>query len=367
MKPGETHIELSLTAQTAYAQLLQSAITAEHHRSVADLPGSFATKTVRGKIYWYYQYSQPSGKLTQVFVGPDSEEVKKLVALKKGGSSGEPLARLSRSAEALGCASLLPKHAKVISRLSDYGFFRAGGLLIGTHAFLAYGNMLGVRWGSGDQTGDVDLAHAGKNLSVALPSNVEINTESAIHSLEMGLLPTSSLTDKSGATYLNPRDPEFRIDFLTPQTDEIGAPFRHERLGVSLQPLRFMEYTLEELHQAVLFSGDAVIVVNVPAPARYALHKLVINGERNGAFATKSAKDIAQAGMILSAMLHNNRRLDIDDAYEDLISRGKGWRTRFCIGLEALVKRFPDLRDITAGWMVDCGSSPKLSLRTPRV
>jgi hypothetical protein len=34
-----------------------------------------------------------------------------------------------------------------LRRLADYGFFRAGGVLIGTHASLAYGNMLEVRRG----------------------------------------------------------------------------------------------------------------------------------------------------------------------------------------------------------------------------
>ena len=346
MNATRPYLELSLAAQTAYAQLLQDAVAADHHRSVADLPGSFSTKTVRGKTYWYYQYSQPSGRLIQTFVGPDNDATRMLVALKKESSPHGALSRLSRAAAALGCASILPKHAKVISRLSDYGFFHAGGVLIGTHAFLAYGNMLGVRWSGSDQTHDLDLAHSGKNLSVALPTNLQINAESAIHSLEMGLLPVASLTDKSGATYLNPRDPEFRIDFLTPQTDKVGAPFRHENLGVSLQPLRFMEYSLEAVEQAVLFSGDTVIVVNVPAPARYALHKLLIHAERSGAFTTKSNKDIEQAGLILCALIHGNRRSDIDQAYEDLVSRGKGWRSRVEAGLGALEKRFPELREL---------------------
>ena len=56
------YTELSLTAQTAYLQLLQSALAAAHARTVADLPGSFAAKTVKGRRYWYYQFTQPSGK-----------------------------------------------------------------------------------------------------------------------------------------------------------------------------------------------------------------------------------------------------------------------------------------------------------------
>ncbi len=74
--------ELSLTAQTAYAQLLEAALVAGHLRSVADLSGSFASKTVLGAKYWYFQYTEPSGKLRQVFVGPDTAPVRALMARK---------------------------------------------------------------------------------------------------------------------------------------------------------------------------------------------------------------------------------------------------------------------------------------------
>ncbi len=65
--------ELSLTAQTAYAQLLESALSAEHRRTVADISGSFAAKTVRGQKFWYFQYTEPAGILRQVYVGPDND------------------------------------------------------------------------------------------------------------------------------------------------------------------------------------------------------------------------------------------------------------------------------------------------------
>lgn len=46
------YTELTLNAQTAYAQLLDAALAAGHLRSVADLPGSFAAKPVKGHKYW---------------------------------------------------------------------------------------------------------------------------------------------------------------------------------------------------------------------------------------------------------------------------------------------------------------------------
>jgi len=81
-----------------------------------------------------------------------------------------------------GCAPVAPKHFRIIKRLSEYGFFPAGGILIGTHAFLAMGNMLGVRWHDGAATLDVDFAHAGHNISVALPADLKIDVHGALES-----------------------------------------------------------------------------------------------------------------------------------------------------------------------------------------
>jgi len=326
--------ELSLSAQTAYVQLLEATLAADHFRSVADLKGSFASKTSKGKTYWYYQYVEPSGMLRQVYVGPDNDTVHALRDKKVLPTASQKLGPLARSAAVLGCSEISPKHARVLSRLSEYGFFRAGGVLTGNHAFLAVGNMLGARWG--------DLEDAGKSVSIMLPRDIEINADAAIKALNMGFLPISSLNTEAGATYLNPREPEFRLDFLTTRHREGEKTYSHPQLGVNMQPLPFMEYSLQDVQQAVLFSGETVVLVNVPSPARYALHKLIVYGERKGAYAAKSAKDIQQAGFLLSR-LKELRPSDIAEAWQDLIGRGPGWRSRARNGVEALSKQFPEL------------------------
>jgi hypothetical protein len=336
------YTDLSLTAQTAYAQLLEAALSAEHMRSVADLSGSFAPKTVKGHKYWYFQYTEPSGKLRQIFVGPENEAVKALIERKSAPSASAALTGLARSAIALGCTEILPRHFRVIRRLAEYGFFRAGGILIGTHAFLAFGNMLGVTWGDSSRTQDIDFAHAGKNVALALPADVEVRTHEAIQSLEMGFLPVSGLSSKAGATYLNPREPDFRLDFLTTLHRGGDEVYEHPQLHVMLQPLKFMEYSLENVQQAVLFCAEGAVVVNVPHPARYALHKLLVYGERSGAFIVKSNKDIVQAGCLLS-LLQERRPWEVEEAWTDLLSRGKGWVSRVAQGLHAVDRAFPAL------------------------
>jgi len=161
--------ELPLSAQTAYAELAEAARAQDLHRSVAHLNGSFASKQVKSRKYWYFQYRDIDGKVRQLYVGPDTEPVRALLARaqEKPRKALEPLAR---AAIALGCERVLPRHFRIVRRLAEYGFFNAGGVLVGTHAFLATGNLLGVGWIEGARTQDVDFAHPGKNISIALPA-----------------------------------------------------------------------------------------------------------------------------------------------------------------------------------------------------
>ena len=344
------YVELGLAAQTAYAQLFDAALGAQHVRSVADLAGSFNAKKVKGRTYWYFQYTEPAGKLRQVYVGPDGEPVRRLMARKGAPGASAALVPLARSAIALGCSGLLPRHFRVVRRLADYGFFQAGGALVGTHAFLAYGNMLGLRWGGQERTQDIDFAHAGKAMALVLPTNVEVDTHDAIASLDMGFLPVAGLSGKTGGSYLIPREPEFRLDFLTPMHRGGDVPFTHPQLKVTLQPLPFMEFSLEGIGQAVVFCDEGAVVVNVPEPARFALHKLVVQGERGATLRSKASKDLAQAAHVL-AFLAEHHRESLDEALRDMLRRGRGWQSRLAAGAAALTRAYSDLtiaRDLVA-------------------
>jgi hypothetical protein len=311
-------------------------------RTVADLAGSFARKRVKTRDYWYFQFSDLSGTLRQVYVGPDTPEVRRLVSRKAAASSTGALIPLARSALALGGQPILARHFRVIRRLAEYGFFKAGGVLIGTHAFLAHGNMLGVRWGDSARTQDVDFAHAGKNIALALPANVEVDTHGAIESLGMGFLPTLSFAAKAGGAYVNPREPDFRLDFITTLHRGGQTPYEHPTLHVTLQPLRFMEFSLTDVVQGAVFCDEGAVVVNLPHPARYALHKLLVFGERSGAMAAKGRKDLLQSAALL-AFFKAYRNWEIEEAWADLISRGKRWVARARQGLRAVETVAPEL------------------------
>lgn len=341
-------IELSLSAQTAYMELLHQVQMQELVRSVAHLHGSFAVKQVKGCDYWYFTYRDVDGAVRQLYVGPDGDRVRELIERFRKDKPREILP-LARSAMALGCDSVMPQHFRIVRRLSEYGFFKAGGVLVGTHALLCIGNSLGIRFTDGARTLDLDFAHAGRNISLALPSTIRVDVEKAIDSLEMGFLPMGAFHGGERGTYLNPKNPEFRLDFMTPITRQKGS-VRIPNLNVSLQGLKFMEFSLEDTTQAALFCSEGAVIVNIPSPARFAIHKLIVYGERKGAFRLKAQKDLLQAAALVE-FLSEHRPEELRLAWSDALSRGAGWRKRAMEGLAALVSLQPAVRrlDVLGG------------------
>lgn len=329
----------SAQAQAAFAQVAGAARLA-NVRSVASLPGSFSTKKVKGKEYVYYQAPDLTGKQIQIYVGPVSAELAALIEEHRTHpqeTQQKHLRQLTRVAIAAGCSYIIPTHAGIIGRLADAGFFHAGGILIGTHVYLAYQNLLGVTWGTGAQTLDLDFAHAGKNVSIALPSSVRIDTPAVIDSLKMGFVPVKSLT-----TYVKSDEPDLQLDFVTTMHRGGGEPVKIDALNVTMQPLKFLEFSMENPIQLVLLSNTGPIVVNAPPPEKYAVHKLLVYGERPQAQRTKASKDLEQAAALIEYLAAHDRDA-LTDAWQDLISRGPGWKDRALQGRAALHQRHPEL------------------------
>ena len=340
--------ELPLSGQTAYAELLEQTRTLALTNALAGLIGSFHKLARKGQEYWYFAYRDLGQKVRMVYVGPDDERVRALVERFRSTRRGKPLAPMAQAALGLGCVPTAPKHFRIIRRLADCGFFRAGGVLIGTHAFLAFGNLLGVKWAQAASTLDVDPEHAGRNISVALPADLRINVHGALESLEMGLLPITEFGGGAGAQYRNPRDQELRLDFVTGATRG-GKTVVLPDLNLGLAPLKFMEFSLQGTTQGCVIGRAGACVVNLPAPERYAVHKLIVHGERPVAQRVKAAKDILQAAALAEYFARSGQARAFNDAWRDAIGRGPGWRRRALQGHNALLRVAPEL-DVPAMW-----------------
>ena len=215
---------------------------------------------------------------------------------------------------------------RVLKALADSGVFHLDGVLLGTQAFIILGNLLGFHWEKAAlRTQDIDLGSQ-TNMSVALP-DVQADVPKALEGLRMGFLPVPSLNPRDPATSFKVRGHPLRVDLLTPEKKPgQGRPVYIRRFQTAAQPLRFLDYLLSNPVKGAVVDGGGILV-NVPQPARFALHKLIISGERAVTAHSKVQKDLFQAAQLL-AVLIEERPGDIQLAWEALKQQGPGWVKR---------------------------------------
>jgi hypothetical protein len=332
--------------QTTYAELLERCASAGFGDAFpAD--GAFISKEVKGHRYWYFQKSSTEGR-AQKYVGPETPELLEQIAHHKDARNDERERRalVSTLVRSFGMPRPIPEVGNIIAALAKAGVFRLRGVLIGPVAYQSYPAMLGEKLPAPMlQTGDVDIAQF-KNISVALedktPPVLEVlkqvdKTFRAVPNIHRGR--TTSYQAKGG----------LRVDFLTPnEGPDTDEPQALPALQTDAQPVRFLDYLIHDPEPALLLH-DAGISVLVPAPHRYAVHKLIVSRRRPEG-AAKRDKDTQQAEALL-AFLAKKRVPDLRSAWQEAIRRGPQWRQLLNEGLGQLEPHIQTvIRDVvTAG------------------
>lgn len=292
---------LDQAVQNAYSDLHAACLTP----AFAGKGVSFTHKNIKGKRYIYV-----SAKVGQVpvqkYIGPDNRETRKLIEQEKRhwnstDSARTARARLVNMILAGGVTGPTPQEGKILRMLERAGVFLAGGVLIGTPAFRVMGALLGVAWRGQFATRDVDIA-ADFRLPVAVAQKA-IDLKDVLQKSGMGFIEVPALNPKHPATRYKMRDGEYRVELLTPELGKPSdKPIKITYLNAVAEPLRFLDYLIAETQPAII-PFDIGILANVPDPARFAIHKLVISQRRPAAFAAKAAKDIDQARQLLEVLL----------------------------------------------------------------
>ena len=313
---------------TLYSELLDQMIPAEAEAaSEGLLSGSFTSKKIKGNTYWYLQRSEGS-KLRQIYLGPESSELKKWMektARTKEISKTDHAARI-RLGKMLVSGGASPEPAatlKVLKMLSESRVFHLGGVLIGTLAFRAYANVFGIRFRKAAlQTQDVDIAHD-RAIGVALAGETSsVRLEEIIERSGLNLHPVPPFDRKQPSTSFKVRGRDLRVDFLTPMAGrESSSAVFLPAFGLSAEPLRFLGYLIENPIQAVVLGSD-VVLVNIPSPARFAMHKLWISTQRPAAFQAKAAKDRIQAEQLIEVLIEE-RPDDLSDSWDALTQKAR--------------------------------------------
>jgi hypothetical protein len=346
---------LPLETQTLYAELLEHLMGVRAQRSIGGLTGSFAEKTIKGAKYLYWQASQPGGKTRQFYLGRRTPALERVVRrLEKQQAAIAPdlerVHRLAAQLRAGGANVADAASARVVRALAESGLFDAGAVLVGTHAFAVLGNVLAVRWVSGSlRTQDVDVAGArDADIDVAVP-DVEADVPSVLEGLEMGFLPAPPLDPKHPSTSFKIRGQALRVDLLCPKRGEADDPVFIRRFGAAAQPLAYLDYLLAEPERAVLIDGGAALV-NVPGPARFAFHKLLVATLRPAAFQAKAEKDVVQAAQVLEVLVEA-RPGDLRPAWDSLRGAGQSWDRAARRGLALLGRRHPAVHERVAAML----------------
>ena len=175
-----------------------------------------------------------------------------------------------------------------------------------------------------------------ERLSLALDDRVDSPLPETFRDLDFA--PVPSLEGAAVWKWKQTRS-ETLIEFLTPS-------FRPEEdirdlpaLGVSAQSLHFLNYLIAEpIKAAVLYRSG--VLVQVPRPERFAIHKLIVaDRRRGGPDALKSVKDRAQAAFLIAA-LAEDRPDELREAYEAAIGNGVKWRDRIAASLKRMPQTF---------------------------
>lgn len=128
----------------------------------------------------------------------------------------------------------------------------------------------------------------------------------------------------------------FQVDILTKFGRGRKSPIPVDDLRCSAEALKFMEYLAHESNEAVALYGTGVLV-RVPPPMIYAIHKLLIAQERR-ANAPKRNKDLKQDKDLINVFLATDSQ-DFERALKNARNRGPSWRKNIDASLAAIRKR----------------------------
>lgn len=291
--------DFPLQIATLYAELLD---LAQADRGPAG--GSFARKIVKGHTYWYEQYWLGRTR-RQKLIGAETPELLADLERRRAANRERLLQRrrrqqLARALRAAAGLAIDPTAGRVIARLAARGIFDAGAVLIGTHALICYGPMLGRGLNVAlAQTGDVDVA------AIDLAVDEPVNFHDAVRDADPDFTMVPARLGSRIPTAL--RAGHTRVELLTPlrKGAKPWTPVVLPALTFGAAQAPYLRYLLADPQPALYLHREGVLV-NVPHPARYALHKLIVAPERAPHAAAKALKDVAQAAALIPLVADRN-------------------------------------------------------------
>lgn len=276
-----------------------SAAAAEQAEAFLGAPGTVAERTNgNGTRYWVHRFFDAIRKPREIYLGkvddPDvtgrvDELRTRIMAANANISRVKILARA-------GFTTVDRKTHATLASLANHGLFRAGAILIGSHAYGALLNSLGLR-AVPYATEDIDIARRTALGLVGLPPFIDMLRQTGIDFFAVPQLargaPPSSFAERGGS--------RLRVNLLVPSADDSYPLVPVPELQAHATGLPYLAYLLGDSQEVAVLSPHGVVNVRVPVPERFAIHKLIVSQLRD-AVSSKAEEDLRQAATLIDAV-----------------------------------------------------------------
>ncbi|GGH13648.1 hypothetical protein GCM10007036_12400 [Alsobacter metallidurans] len=344
--------KLSLPLLTLYADVQQQLQT-----TVA-LPGSVYEQDVKGRPYLRAAVNVGAGR-RMMHLGPADDPEAKAAAerIRAEMRLSRERRRIVRTLREAGFGNPGPDLGAVLEAVAAAGLFQAGAVLVGTGAYQCMSALVGAALpASAMTTQDADIATATLTLTANAVELTSDEPEPPVRRGKKGrpaLLEILRWADRSFDPIpdLNPRAlparyrsaSGFVVDVLAPRLRRSDpSPIGIPELNAGGLLLQHLDWLIAETQDAVALHGSGILV-RVPVPARYAVHKLIIAQKRLSGDGSKRFKDLEQARAMIE-VLRDRDRFALADALEDARGRGdKGWAAPIDNSLAELGVKIDDL------------------------
>jgi hypothetical protein len=257
------------------------------------------------------------GKVDE-YLGPENSfDDAKLEALRAGIDLARALASGSSKLRLFGYQRIDRKPAAVLEVFFNRGLSQAGLTLVGSHAYGALLNELGVL-APGYKTQDIDVARAAP-LAIALPEGVTF--QQLLKESGLAFVPVPGMpSHRPSASFKLPGSETLAVDLLVPG-HRAGEVVPVRELAAHAQTVPFLDFLIEEPIDSVALSPNQIIPIKLPSPERFLIHKLFSSQSRR-TDRDKVRKDLEQAA-ILAAVVEEEMPGRLSEAFRWMPSAGK--------------------------------------------
>lgn len=323
------------TMNTLYAEIAERA-----RAEGALLPGTPGTLSLRPRgdsgNYWYRRYYNLPSRPAESLICKEAD-VAAYDAMHHRIEAARWIQEHVSSLRKLGFQVADKDVARVLVEIHNQQLFAAGLVMVGTLAFMAWLNQLGVR-AVASKTQDLDLARR-QPLKLAMPLSLleTLNATEIEFSQVPGLRPTSPTTSAK-----RPGRDGLRVDLLT-HGPRLGESVAVPELKWHAQTVPHYDYLLHDPAPANMLAGGHCIAIHLPDALRMAWHKLYSSTRRH-ADRAKAEKDLWQAAVLLAAQVERDA-VDLRASFEEAPQEVQKAAMKSRSALDHLLVGHPQARD----------------------